>query len=738
MKLLTQLLTSVALLGLSVTCLASEMETRAKALVAAEDKKVATAKAKLDRAQAEFDRMLKAQVTPMQDTAAKKRMLDLERKELRLAKLRLSEAKTKKDISNATNHVNYRKQTVATAFKEWERAADAANQEKFRTADVLKKLDQAKAVHEQAVAHSLKIRKQIEEAFKEHLPPWVTDVKVIGQDGLMYHGHWIPQEEQINRRMAAHRALITSSPKRLKSIERDIQLAIAMAVRATEATTAAMDNYRHHVEMDLRAQIGADMADLAQTLARDSISGGPTGLIIGTGVEAIRAYRTYGDKEKYWDLSRLEGLNTDFRQAKGLSEKLVDIGFERESILRMEGTIKNAASKAPGSLKEEIEQVMRTTQQEETNEYVEMLVTDTVKALLGSLSDAELEHAAKSTNPKVLKVVEALTGGDFEARKGAFAKTLSRYGVAIDAAIIPIKRAAKEANTNIRLDAFRRYVGQWKRQVWAENEVIQTSREYWALRRAVAEAEIEVDRLMGLLGSDRKRNRMPDRPVMTELDNDSDFQIDITFSTEVNVSRVMVGSTPAVGKGSGNTWTGAFNTKDLSGKVHIEIDARSPTSGYRLDNPYTAPLWSTEKNEFNDYKAEVDDHHFVYVEASKGSGITVGAADMFGHEGLRVKPATGVKALVYDEDGEEIALSTITSGYLTDFIPLKPGTYTLRLDIGKFEPALPAHCTDGYVRKFVLEKDEQLQFNASVYTARIANNGQTVGQVQGECIKLKK
>lgn len=727
---------------------ANQMESRAKALIEAENNKVAAAQTVLDAAQAAFDRVVMAEKAPLADVQQKKQTLKEERTELKRAQARLAAADTESARRNATLHIQYRRGTVRAAFVEWERAVESAHRNKDRVAQALAVLDKAKEGHDQAIAHSLQIRQQIEEEFKQHLPPWVMDVKVTGQDGLMYHGHWIPQKAQIHRRMAAHKAFITHAPERLSAIQQDLNLAIDMANRAAVATTAAMDSYRVHVVGDALAQIGADVADLAQTLARDAASEGAPGLIVGTGVEAVRAFRSYGDKAKYWNLQRLPGLNQGLRQQLQTSEALIDLGFARESVLRMEAAINGQAQATqadaalpPGALKQEVERVMRATEPNDTNAYIEMIVANATKEILNTLSDPALEQATKIKNQRISNFIRSISGGDLRDREAHFVKQAGSFGlnVGIDAAVISAKQKLKDMNTTIREDAFRRYVGRWQRQVWLENEVIQTSRDYWALRRAVAEAEVEVDRLMGLLGSDRSRNRSLERSTNHELDNDSDFRIDITFSTDVEVTGVSIGGRVVPGRGAGSTWTGAFHTKELSGLAHIVIDARSPTSGYQLTNPYKAPLWSTEKGEFNDYNAEPDDHHAVMIEASEGSGIKVGVADTFGLEGLRVQPALGVKAYIFDDEGEEVAFTTIVEGYLTDFIPLSPGSYTLRLDIGKkYVPALPEHCTDGYVREFSLDKEEQLQFNASVYTARVANNGQTVGRTQGECIKLKQ
>ncbi len=82
-------------------------------------------------------------------------------------------------------------------------------------------------------------------------------------------------------------------------------------------------------------------------------------------------------------------------------------------------------------------------------------------------------------------------------------------------------------------------------------------------------------------------------------------------------------------------------------------------------------------------------------------------------------------------------MTTSGNQFMADFMPLNLATYTLRLDIGKYESALPPECTKGYVREFKLKKGDRLQFTASVYMASKAINGTTVGTVIGECAKLK-
>ena len=658
------------------------------------------------------------------------------------AKAALQDAKTERDVELARAHRDSRKILAAEARVAWETAVNNAHRTKASAQELVPVLDAAQQKLAAAVAHRLEVRRQIERAFEEHLPPWVTDVKVHGQDGLVYHGYWIPQNEQLRQRMAALGAFVHHAPARLDEIQDDLNTAITMADKAVLATTVAMDDYRAHVVGDAAAQISLDLADLAQTLVRDAQSGGVPGLAIGTGVELVRALRNVDGKKKYWDLQRLPGLNQEYRQSLGVSEALVDLGFEREAILRLERATELAKSNhsvQPGDLKAQAQEIMRVSEPSATTNYVEVIAANTVKEILGTLADPALERAMQSNHPQVRDFVKKLSGGEFNAREVDFVKQGATFGLNLggDLLIARGKTALQNASTNVRLAAFQRYFERWMRQVWLENEVVQTSRDYWALRSAVANAELELDRLMGMHGSHRDRNRVPKHPVDYELDNDSDFRVDITFSADVAVSSVSVGGVAVVGKGNGRTWSGAFNSKELSGRVPLTIRARAPLSGYELDNPYKAALWSSETNSFNGYDAGPDARHFLNIAASKGSGIKVGVADMFGHEGLRVKPAVGVKALVFDDEGEEVAMSTIESGFLTDFIPLKPGDYTLRLDIGNYEAALPPHCTDGYVREFSLEKKEQLQFNASVYTARVANNGQTVGVVQGECIKLK-
>jgi hypothetical protein len=119
---------------------------------------------------------------------------------------------------------------------------------------------------------------------------------------------------------------------------------------------------------------------------------------------------------------------------------------------------------------------------------------------------------------------------------------------------------------------------------------------------------------------------------------------------------------------------------------------------------------------------------------SADTGITVAVADVFGAVGLRVIPAPGVFIRVLDASGAEVATASTGDAIDADFINLAPGRYTLRLDIGDYEPALPPQCTDGYVTTFELSAGMQKRFAARVYSTTVADNGQSVGTASGECI----
>jgi hypothetical protein len=120
--------------------------------------------------------------------------------------------------------------------------------------------------------------------------------------------------------------------------------------------------------------------------------------------------------------------------------------------------------------------------------------------------------------------------------------------------------------------------------------------------------------------------------------------------------------------------------------------------------------------------------------ASPDTGITVAVADVFGAAGLRIIPAPGVVIHVLDANGATVATASTGDAMDTDFIGLAPGRYTLRLDIGDYEPALPPQCTDGYVTTFDLSAGTKKHFAARVYSATVADNGQSVSTTSGECI----
>ena len=120
---------------------------------------------------------------------------------------------------------------------------------------------------------------------------------------------------------------------------------------------------------------------------------------------------------------------------------------------------------------------------------------------------------------------------------------------------------------------------------------------------------------------------------------------------------------------------------------------------------------------------------------TKPTGITVAVADVFGINGLTVVPAPGIVVRVIDDNGREVASATTDNAFATDFIELRPGTYQLRLDIGKYKAALPAHCTEGYVRQIVVTDGQHTKYTASVYSAVESRDGKSVGTVSGECIK---
>ncbi len=133
---------------------------------------------------------------------------------------------------------------------------------------------------------------------------------------------------------------------------------------------------------------------------------------------------------------------------------------------------------------------------------------------------------------------------------------------------------------------------------------------------------------------------------------------------------------------------------------------------------------------------EIQGDELPCPETTAQTGIKVQVVDVFGENGYQEKGTNGVVISVTGAESVQKARVVTGTDEEHDLIALKPGSYTLTLDIGRYLPAIPESCTEGYKREFTLKTGEQLEFTAIVYTTNVARSGLSAAPQRGDCIRL--
>lgn len=613
------------------------------------------------------------------------------------------------------------------------------------------------------------LAKQHRADFADRLPPHLEQVKVYSGSRLVYHGVWEPKSDDLMRRIAVHEAILEGLPAVQDAQLRDLNAAIDKAVAAIAASDAALKRYVVAVDVEAKRRRALNLADIGQTMLRDTATGGYVGLAISSVNELVKAHRPGGsidaDRE-YWNVNRLPGLSAATQHSVDTADRLRLLGVQRAYVQELEAAQKpvpggelDSAAVAKAAKQAVLEP--GDTMADVLLPYAEAYLTDSAKEVTKIAARQGLERFGNRDNAAVRRALTDLSGGRFENRAAGFVSAMGRVhesfagGVAIDAAIAGIKDEALKALTKQRINVYREYVGTWVEQVWLENEVVSISQDYWTTRRAAVEAQRQIKNLKRILNGEIDGRRVLKPAVDRILSGEGTFRLELLFSEQVDVDSVTIDDTVVTGRRVAPLqWVGTFRLDGLRETPTLHVSAHDALTGHILANPHSAPYW-TDDGRLEGYFPVIDHYHHLRVlapdpsdsvsrdggarpaQSAGASGITVSVADVFGPEGFRKQPTPGVGVIVLDTRGGTVARTTMGKKIAGDFVALSPGSYVLRLDVGKYEPALPRHCTDGYVRAFELTPGEKLSFAASVYTTRVADDGRSIGTVSGDCITLR-
>ena len=605
--------------------------------------------------------------------------------------------------------------------------------------------------------------------FADRLPPHLEEVKVYSGSSLVYHGMWEPKSDQLYRRIAVQEAILEGLPAVQDAQLKDLHTAIDKAAAGIAATDAALKRYVAAVDVEARRRRALNLADIGQTMLRDTATGGYVGLAISSVNELVKAHRPGGSidaNREYWNINRLPGLSAVTQRSVDTAERLRLVGVQRAYVQELEATqqaipegeidsatIARAVEQAALEPYENMADVLLP--------YAEAYLTASAKEVTKIAAREGLERFGSRGNAAVRRVLTDLSGGRFETRAAGFVTTMGRVnesftgGVVIDMAIAGIKDEALKALTKRRINVYQEYVDTWVEQVWLENEVIRISQDYWTTRRAAVEAQRQIRNLKRILDGDIEGRRVLAPKVDRILSGEGTYRLELLFSAQVDVDSVTIDDKVIAGsRVAPLQWYGTFQLDGMREVARLHVSAHDALTGHILANPHSSPYW-TDDGKLEGYFPVVDHYHRLRVLAPEpldsaseqaagggsqrggSTGITVSVADVFGPEGFRKEPTPGVAVIVLDEQGNTAARATMRKEIDSDFIALTPGRYVLRLDIGKYEAALPAQCTDGYVRAFELAHGERLSFAASVYTTRVADDGRSIGTVSGDCITLR-
>lgn len=613
-------------------------------------------------------------------------------------------------------------------------AMDAERRQQVREAQAQKELQQAQDHLAQAITAQTAAREALAQAHSADHPPYLKEVRVSRGTSGLYLGRWQPKANDLSERIELQRAILEHFPEMLSQRQRELQTAIDDTRAAVAATDKAMEAYLKAVADDVDVRITSDIASSVGAIGQDALlGGGHLGAAIAALDELYKLSRpggTYDQISGYWDLERLPGLSHGQAIRDANTQALDEVAMSRESILRAESVLEGNS----------------TDTRLVANEVA--AVTDPGGDLIQALSATLLADlrklVANEGASRLIDHIRATTPEQVEARKETVKVKIAQIaaGLVLDVATTTGKEAARTRSTDARIAAYRAYLECWMHQVILENEAIRASWNYWAMRQGQLDTLVEIDALIARRARSGADEQMPDVSSLP-LKEGLEYTLRLTFSKAVTVSSVTIDDRAVAVTGTGADWQGSFSAGGMHTRAPLVVEAID-IAGYRLHSPYRFPRWS-ERLERYDYVARPDHYHAFTIESAaqertedSRTGISVGVADVFGESGLRVQPAPGVEVIVLDRQGHTVASTLMQQSFNSSFVELSPGEYRLRLDIGEYQPALPGHCTDGYVRDFELSERQHLTFAASVYSATMAGGtGTAISTNSGDCITLK-
>ncbi|MEM7505037.1 MAG: hypothetical protein AAF417_23645, partial [Pseudomonadota bacterium] len=175
--------------------------------------------------------------------------------------------------------------------------------------------------------------------FADRLPPHLEEVKVYSGSSLVYHGVWEPKNDDLVRRIAVHEAILEGLPAVQDAQLKDLHTAIDKAAAGIAATDAALKRYVAAVDVEARRRRQLNLADIGQTMLRDTATGGYVGLAISSVNELVKAHRPGGsidaDRE-YWNINRLPGLSAATQHSVDTAERLQRLGVQRAYVQELE------------------------------------------------------------------------------------------------------------------------------------------------------------------------------------------------------------------------------------------------------------------------------------------------------------------------------------------------------------------------------------------------------------------
>ncbi|MGI9264087.1 MAG: hypothetical protein ACR2QU_04095, partial [Gammaproteobacteria bacterium] len=208
--------TLLRMLGLLL--LVSSIDTQAQTLKERSADQIRMADATVDSAEKEVERaeqQLADTLAELEEASKSARALYDEAKafENEAAEIRrdiwLKTEEKQKELEALAGAVD---QQAAARFERWLEASKPASTVKKKELQARGDLKKARTALQQAIAERSATREKIENSFKENHPPHLAVVRVFGEEGVVYHGVWVPEKEILDRRIAVLAAAIAHFP----------------------------------------------------------------------------------------------------------------------------------------------------------------------------------------------------------------------------------------------------------------------------------------------------------------------------------------------------------------------------------------------------------------------------------------------------------------------------------------------------------------------------------------------